>query len=322
MYNSTAMEGISAVGTVLINAEAAEPAKNAVRGLYEVLNEQMQKPEAYGKFHIISLLIILALTIAVPYLLRNVKGSTLRWVLGFVWVLMVVTEVLEKFVLGTTVEGDILVFRYLWGSFPYQLCATGLWVLPFILIMHECKARDCMMIYMGLYSFFGGLLVCLVPVTVYSTMVIVNVHTMIQHGSQVIIGVLLLVHNRRKLNIKSFAGATAVFGVLVCLAIVMNEVFYHTMAAFGNHDVFNMFYISRYYNSNLPVFGVIYELVPWVVFVILYVIGFVLISFAIYFVAILSIHIAEKRKYRHIAASEAAALPSEEGGLTEGGDTA
>lgn len=296
-YDSAAMNAASAVGTVLVNTAEAEPVKNFIWKLYETMNVTMTEPLPYGKFHLTALISVIALTVLLSFLLRNSKSSTMRLALGFFWMLMIVSEMAEKFVLGTSIEGDILAFTYEWGSFPYQLCATGLWVLPFILVLHDCKVRDYMMIYMGLYSFFGGLLVCLVPTTVFTEDLIVNVHTMIQHGSQVVVGVMLLVYNRKKLNIKNFLGATAVFGVLVCLAIGMNEFFYHAFAAYGNDASFNMFYLSRHFKTDLPVFGYMHGRVPWVLYVMMYVVGFTIISFVIYFVAVLSIHLAEERKY-------------------------
>ena len=292
------MEAASAAGTALVNSVEAEPVKNFIWKLYEAMNGTMTEPLAYGRFHLSFLIPILLLTVVLSFLLRNAKDSTLRWTLLFFWLVMVVSEIAEKFVLGTSISGDKLVFTYIWCNFPYQLCATGLWVLPFILVMQECKLRDYMMIYMGLYSFFGGFLVCMVPITVYSENIIVNVHTMLQHGSQVIIGIMLLVHNRKKLNIRSFLGASAVFGVLVCLALGMNEFFYQAFTAYGTPGDFNMFYLSPYYDTDLPVFGVMQELVPWSVYVLMYVVGFMIISFIIYFVAVLALHLADVKRYK------------------------
>lgn len=296
-YNSAAMDAAGAVGTVLVNTAEAEPVKNFIWKLYETMNVTVTEPLPYGKFHLTALISVIVLTVLLSFLLRNAKSGTMRWVLGFFWVLMVVSEMAEKFVLGTSIEGDTLVFRYLWGSLPYQLCATGLWILPFILLLRDCKVRDYMMIYMGLYSLFGGLLVCLVPTTVFTEDLIVNVHTMIQHGSQVIVGVMLLVYNRKKLNIKNFLGSVAVFGVLVCIAIGMNEFFYQAFIAYGNDSSFNMFYLSRHFKTDLPVFGYMHGRVPWAVYVLMYVVGFTIIAFVIYFVAVLSMHMAEERRY-------------------------
>ena len=301
--------GAAIAGAALINSEAAEPVRNYIVDLYDALNVMMPEPQPYGSFHLTAISIVLVLTVLLSYLLRNASPRLMRFVIAGFWLVMIVSELLDQFVVCTTVVDGVLVFDYSWGRFPYQLCATGLWILPLIFLLPECRGRDWMMVYMGLYSFFGGLLVCVVPTTVFSELLIINLHTMIQHGSQVIFGVMMLVYNRRKLSIRSFLGASLIFLILVAIAVGANEVFYHLLRAFGDDAKFNMFYISPYFNSGMPVFSVVFELVPWGVFLAMYIVGFALIAFLIYFIAILSIHVAEGIRYKRMSKAEAEEKP-------------
>lgn len=315
MYNPVMYESAN-VSDIALAAAEAESGGNYILDLHAALNATMPEPMPYGRFHLICFGMVILLTVLLSYFLRRANGKLMRAVLAFFWLAMVATELLEQFALSNVLKDGLLVFDYRWGTFPFQLCATGLWVLPFIILMPDGKLRDAMMLYMGLYSFFGGLLVYVVPTTVFTENVVTNVHTMVQHGSQIVVGVMLLVYNRRKLNIKNFLRATCVFLVLVAAAVIMNEVFYHVLLAYGSDSEFNMFYISPYYNSEMPVLGVVFDLVPWEIYITLYVVGFIMISFIIYFVAILSIHVAESLHIRR----EARRSPPTEGAAAVAAD--
>lgn len=284
-------------GAMLLNSSGAGEAGNYVIDLYNKLNVVVTEPLPYESFHLVSIAIILALTVALAYFLRNAKPGVIRGVLFFFWLAMVFTEIVDQFVRSNSLVDGVLVFDYRWHSFPLQLCATGLWLLPFILLLPESRVRDGMMIYMGLYSFFGGLLVCTVPTTVFTTYLVTNIHTMVQHGSQVIVGVLMLVYNRKKLNIVNFGRATLVFLAFVAVAMLANGLMNSVLLAYGEENNFNMFYISPYFNSGMPIIEHVFELVPWGVFVTLYIVCFIAIAFLIYFVAILSMHVADNIRY-------------------------
>ncbi len=272
-------------------ADSSAEGGNFIIDLYNRLNVTVTEPLPYESFHLVSIAIILALTVALSYFLRNAKPGVIRGVLFFFWLAMVFTEVVDQFVRSNTLVDGVLVFDYRWYSFPLQLCATGLWLLPFILLLPESRVRDGMMIYMGLYSFFGGLLVCVVPTTVFTTYLVTNIHTMVQHGSQVIVGVLMLVYNRKKLNIANFVRATLVFLSFAVVAMFANDLMNSVLLAYGEQNDFNMFYISPYFNSGMPVVGYVFDRVPWGVFVTLYLVGFTAIAFLIYSVAKLSMRI-------------------------------
>lgn len=290
-----------AAGSAFFDAFSAENASgssgNFIIDLYNKLNITVTEPLPYESFHLVSIAIILVLTVALSYLLRNAKPGVMRGFLFFFWLVMLLAELVDQFVRSNSLVDGILVFDYRWHSFPLQLCATGLWLIPVILLLPESRARDGMMIYMGLYSFFGGLLVCTVPTTVFTTYLVTNIHTMVQHGSQIIVGVVMLVYNRKKLNIANFARATLVFLFFATLAMFANDLMNTVLPAYGETNNFNMFYITPHFNSEMPILGYVFDRVPWGVYVTLYLLGFIFIAFLIYFVAILSIHIAESIRY-------------------------
>ena len=253
----------------------------------------------------ISLGITAILTLILCVFFRNARDRTMRLIVGFFWCAMLVFELLDQFVIGTSVVDGILVFNYQWRTFPFQLCNTGLWVMPLIVLMEDGKLRDGIMLYMGLYSLFGGLLTMVYPVTIFVEVLMTDIHTMVHHGSQVVVGIFLLVYNRRKINFRSFKYATAVFISLVGVAVVLNEIGYNLMNAYGLDMSFNMFYISPHYNSGLPVFSTFYELFPWWAYLLTYICVFILLAFAIYFIAVALVYVTERRKKNDKSNTEA-----------------
>jgi len=57
---------------------------------------------------------------------------------------------------------------------------------------------------------------------------------------------------------------------------------YHILKASGIDETFNMFYIGPYYDCSLPLLSMIYPKIPYICFILLYILGFGLISFILY----------------------------------------
>ena len=299
--------GISPLPGLLLEESAPAPGEWLI-DVYKLLGTTMEQPQPYGLYHILCLSAIIALTVLLSYRFRDASPEIMRRVLLIFWVIMVSYELVEQIWASTDLVNGSLVFNYRWPLFPFQVCATGMWILPLIIHAREGRVKDAMMMYMGLYSLFGGVLVCLVPTTVFTPHVITNIHTLVQHGSQIIVGVTILVNYRKKLNFRRFLSAIPVFLVCAGIAVGLNELFYHLAMAFGgDYYEVNMFYFSHRFNNNMPIIGTLYELMPWWLFFVLYILAFVFITFIIYFIAILSIHIAVSIRERRRASVDAAA---------------
>ena len=115
---------------------------------------------------------------------------------------------------------------------------------------------------------------------------------MIHHGTQVVIGIFLLVHQRKKLGIFHYLKGIPVFAGFSIIAITLNEI----AVASDLSETFNMFYISRHYNCTLPVLSAIYPNVPYPVFLLIYLLGFVIVSSIMYFAQYGIIKLVQKKK--------------------------
>ena len=88
-----------------------------------------------------------------------------------------------------------------------------------------------------------------------------------------------------------------VFLCLLFIAFIANVVVHNILISFGNDETFNMFYIGPYHDCSLPILSSIYTKVPYVVFFLIYMLGFILISFIIYKIETIIYKLILKKKY-------------------------
>lgn len=252
---------------------------NFLVNLFNFFDKKMPEPTNYGWFHLLFMALIVTTTVLLCMFFKDCKDKTMRKIVLIFWLTITTLEVYKQFNFGFSVSENKLVWDYAWYAFPFQLCSTPLYAMPFVVFLKDGKIRDAFIAYMGAFSFFGGLAVFFYPNDVFVETIGINIQTMVHHGTQVIIGIFLLVHQRKKLGIFHYLKAVPVFAGFSAIAILLNEI---TVAS-GLEDTFNMFYISRHYDCTLPVLSAIYPNVPYVVFLLMYLLGFVIVSIIMYY---------------------------------------
>lgn len=239
----------------------------------------MPIPTMYGVFHIISLVVVIGLTALLCWKCRDCSPKTFKWIVASAWIIMVVLEIIKQLVFSFHFDGNKVYWQYEWHAFPFHLCSAPLYVLPFIAFKKHGKFRDCIMSFITTFVLFGGLSTMLIPATVFVEYGMVNIQTMVHHGAQIVLGIFILVHERKRLNLKFFLSSLYVFAVLFVMALSLNLIMKQVIT-----DPFNMFYISPYYPCMLPLLDIVYANVPYAVFLLIYIIGFVLVAFLTYLI--------------------------------------
>ena len=252
--------------------------------IYRVLQARMERPALYGTWHIVSIILTIALTVCLVKFFRNAKDSTMRTFLFIGWLLMVILEVCKQLEGAMTYDEytATVTWSYLWRWFPFQFCSTPLYTFPLVFLLKDCKFRRAVMAYISTFSLFAGLIVMILPTSVFTSLISINIQTMVHHGFQVVFGVYMAAYNRSRLSKRFFAWAMIVFGAFAFVALMMNIVAYYKLIIPGITDDFNMFYISPYLNNDLPVLSAVYPLVPYPVYLIIYIIGFTLAAALVY----------------------------------------
>jgi hypothetical protein len=249
--------------------------------ILEFLNGQMNRPVAYQSlelswFHYVALAIAIGASIVAAIRLRHASNKTVRKVLLLFAGLLLSFEVYKQLIFGYQAG-----WEYQWYIFPFQFCSTPMYVALLAGLTKNEKLQQALINFLGTYGLFGGMAVMLYPNDVFVSTIGINVQTMVHHGSMMVLGIALLA-NRVKLVSNSIFGAAGVFSVLVTMAIGMNYI-HNTYIAVGT---FNMFFINPQFNNHLPVLSLIEPLVPHVVFVFIYIIGFALIAYLMLLIGI------------------------------------
>ena len=249
-----------------------------------ILQTEVNTPKMYGGLHLTFMALIIAASVLLCVFFRDARDKTYRRIVLIAWILIVVLELYKQLVYTVSYDGSAYVLDYRWHAFPYQLCSTPLYIMPFAALLKDGRVRDAMMVYLATFSFFGGLAVILYPGDILEPMLGICIQSLIHHGVQVAIGIYTAAYLRRRYDFKLLLHAFPVFAVLVTIALAMNIGVYHAFTAAGIGDTFNMFFVSPYFDCTLPVLSMIYPLVPYVVFVAIYILGFCFVSYLMFLI--------------------------------------
>lgn len=246
--------------------------------ILKVLKHQMTTPTNYSWFHIMFICIVIATTVLLCIFFKDKEDKTIRKICLIGWLTIVILEIIKQIEFSYYFENDQLLWDFPWYSFPFQLCSTPLYVLPFVIFLKNEKIRQYFISYMMTFSLFGGLAVYFYPNDVFIPTTFINFQTMIHHGMQIVLGIFLIAVYRKKYDFKFFLRGIPVFVVLSIIALLLNVIMYHVFQNVGLDDTFNMFYVSPYFDCTLPVLSLIYPKVPYIVFLLIYNIGFAVVS--------------------------------------------
>ena len=252
-----------------------------------ILQMEMKEPEAFGWFHLMWLFFVL---VAVIFLYKKKKKNSekqLKLVLGIYGITAFVLELLKQLSWSFNYDSVInsVSWDYQWYAFPFQLCTTPIFISLICLFLKKGKIRNCLLSYMAFVTILGSISTMLLPDSCLVSDILVNIHTMWLHLGSFVVSVYLIMNGVVKVNKKNFINAILVFLVFVSIALIMNIGVYNS--GILNDETFNMFYISPYFESTLPVFDVIYEKVPYILFLLIYIVSLSLGAGIIYFIAML-----------------------------------
>lgn len=248
------------------------------------LDSNMNTPTSYGVFHLIFLIIVTVTTFLLCKYFKDCSKTTFKKIILITWIIIFILEIYKQIIFSFNYDNESITWDYKWYAFPFQLCSTPLYILPLIFLFNDGKIHQAAIAYTATFTFFGGMAVMVYPGDVFIETIGINIQTMIHHGSQVVIGLFCLVHERKRFNFKYYTKGIIMFIILLTIALSANIIVYNIFQKLSIGDTFNMFYVGPYFPSTLPLLSIIYPLVPYIVFLLLYTIGFVLISYIIFFV--------------------------------------
>ena len=219
---------------------------------------EMEKPQAYGLFHLSFLIGGLAACVFFAWLLRKASEKTNNIVLISVGAFLLISEVYKQlfytFYIG---HGE-----YQWWIFPFQLCSVPMYLCLIVPFLKPGKIKNALYTFLATYNLLGGFVALFEPSGLSHEYVTLTLHAFIWHILLVFVGFYLIASGRAARKLKEFLSAVIIFFILCSIAQAINIIF--------RAEDIKMFYISPFHQTPLIVFKQIEEATNWFVNMILY----------------------------------------------------
>jgi hypothetical protein len=247
-----------------------------LRKILEILDWEMETPISYGWFHLLSCLIMIAVTVYLCWTHKKRTDKQIEKIVFGTAIVVTILEIYKQINYSFSYSGPTITFDFQWYAFPWQFCSMPLYVGMLTGLVKNKKVKDSLYAFLATYALFAGICVMVYPVSVFVSCIGINIQTMFCHGSMVVIGCYLLYSGKVKLHIQTLWKALPVFAAGVGIAVILNEVAYYT--GLLETDTFNMFFISPHCEPHLPVYSLVQQVVPFPWYLIIYVAAFTLAS--------------------------------------------
>ena len=221
----------------------------------------MEKPKAYGAFHLIFTFVGLAVCILLAYVLRKTGKRGNRIVLTSVGVFLLLTEIYKQlFYCYHIGEGS-----YQWWIFPFQLCSVPMYLCLIAPLLKPCKLSHGMYSFMMNYNLLGGFMAFVEPSGIVHGYWTLTLHAFIWHMLLVFVGLYIGFSGRGGWETKDYWMATKTFLGLCVVAFAINLLFWDV-----SEGTINMFFLGPK-DSSLAVFKDIAKNFGWYVSTALYI---------------------------------------------------
>ena len=257
---------------------------NIFERLLYFLQAEMVRPHGFGWFHLLSIFIAF-FSIGILCYQKKYNQKKLKIVLGTYGFIALILEILKQLIWAMEYNPtlNLVTWDYDWYSFPFQLCTTPIYVTCLCYFLKKNKLRDYLLSYVAYITILGSIATIIMPDTCFVSDILINIQTMWMHLGSFVVSVYLLISREVKINKKSLQKAIITFIGFVLFANLLN-IFVYNLGVL-NGETFNMFYISPYFISELPIFNIIQENVPYIIFFIIYILALSLGGTIIYYIA-------------------------------------
>ena len=259
---------------------------NSFEKILYALQAQMNTPKPWGWFHIIWIFLAIISLVILFNLRKRYSNKQLKIILGIYGIVALILEVTKQIIWSFNYNEitNIVTWDYQWYAAPFQLCTTPIFASIICLFLKEdSKVRKALLSYMAYVTILGSFMTMIIPDSCFTSDILINIHTMWLHLGSFVVSIYLLMSGAVKIDKQSFKSAFCVFLVFVIIAEILNICIYNS--GILNGETFNMFYISPYFISSLPVFDIIQQNVPFVIFLLIYIIAINMGALIVHFIA-------------------------------------
>ncbi|MBO4734036.1 MAG: YwaF family protein [Clostridia bacterium] len=238
----------------------------------------------YGWFFLLWIGVMAAeCALLLPVAAKQNKKTTDRVILTY-GLVMLAAEIYKQ-IFFTLETGE-----YPWNLFPWQFCSVPMFAAVIAPLIKRERIKDAIYKFLSFFGLIAGIMTLMLPEGFYWDYVTITCHSFFWHTSIVVVGLYLIIANGYAKSVKDFLcewlSAAAVYTAAIGIALILDTVWGLALKSMIKAEqTFNMFYISPFYNSSLPVFRDIQPNVPYPVFLLLYVVAFCIGAAAIWFAA-------------------------------------
>ncbi|MBO7196520.1 MAG: YwaF family protein [Clostridia bacterium] len=250
--------------------------------IYDIIRYSIELPTFLGPIHRTMLIFTLVASILVALIFKNAKDRTVRIFLMSVWVLVFIMQIYRQITYSVVIVDGVLGLEYQFAHLPLQVCSVQLYAIPFVALLKNGRLRDSFIALMCIWSFFGGLGVSIYPGTLFDEVLGLTLQSLIHHSIQVILGVMLAIRYCHRMNKHYFFGGFILFMIYFAIAMVANITIHDFIVQTGRDDSINMFFLSPYEESFLPILETIRQATSHTVMVLTYMAGFTFLAVVIY----------------------------------------
>jgi len=257
---------------------------NTIEKVLLFLQGEMETPKPYGWYHLLCLFIMIVFLVIL--FLRRKKHSELqlKLILGIYSFTALIFELLKQIIWAFNFDSttNMVSWDYEWYSFPFQLCTTPIYVCLLCTFLKNNKLRKSLLSYIAYFTILGSVMTAIIPDSCFCSDILVNIHTMWLHLGSLVVSMYLLFSGEVEFKRKNINNATLVFIFFILIAELLNIIVYNSGVL--NGESFNMFYISPYFISVLPIYDYIQTHTIYIVYLFVYIISLILGANIVYYV--------------------------------------
>ncbi len=240
----------------------------------------MPTPQPYGIFHICFVILSLLSCFLLCRFFPAPSDKDLRKILLVYAIICLLLEVYKQlsFTFDVNDAGEII-SSYQWYAFPFQFCSIPMYVSLLAALIPNQKFLYGALSFLATFGVIAGVLVMAAPTTVFIDTIGINIQTMVHHGGQITLGLYLLIRGGACKTLGAELGGVGFFLTAVACALLLDCTVIHLLP---EGTTFDMFFLSPYFDTTLPVYVNIEPHVSFPVFVFLYVFPFITVSLLMY----------------------------------------
>lgn len=204
----------------------------------------MEKPKAYGPFHLIFFFVGLAVSVFFAWRLRKLDDKGNRRLLMGAGLFLLITELYKQLFYFCYIGQN----TYQWWIFPFQLCSVPMYLCLIAPNLKNKAIAGGMYNFMVYFNLLGGFIAFLEPSGLVHEYLTLTLHAFCWHMMLVFVGLYLAFSHRAGIRLRDYSTAVLTFLSLAALAFIINLVFRKVSGG-----SINMFFVGPS-NSSLIVF--------------------------------------------------------------------